>query len=486
MIREQIDYDRLVSIARELDEVVARTTRSQALAEAHRFAVAVLTADLRLAIQLQSDMGESYLIRASSRALVDYFAYDLAEGDLLVTGDPFRGGSTPHVLTFLAPVFVNGDLVLLVAIRAQMIDLAGDMPGPLNALATETWQEAMRLSPLKLYRNGVLQRDFMRFIERNSRASAILRSDIDAIVAALRGATTKLADLITTSGPQRIIAAIDAQIAATRQQALAATTAIAPAATATTIYWPALAPITLAASIERHADHLALDFTGTSPQVQAPINIGLDHARGFVLAAIFAEELDRLPLNDGMLESVTLTAPQATLVNPQLPAATGLSYAYTGHALTALVRHGLLHKDAASALHGPAPTLTLFAPIGSAEQLTPLTLEPGFAPGASGWTAPVLAGRRVLPSAEELERQHGLRLIARERDDDGRLVARLQLIDQPCEAAGFAPPGSDASIILHTDGAEHDLARANAVPVPKNAQIVFTYPSLEALAHVQP
>ncbi len=485
MIRAQIDYDRLGAIARELAATLARTTRSKALAEGGRLAVGVLDDRLRLVVQLQSDVGESYLIRESSRALVDYFAFDLGDGDVLVSGDPFRGGSAAQVLTFLSPVFIDGESVLFLAVRAAMVDLGGKMPGTVNARADETWQEAVRVSPLKLRRNGVVQRDLQSLLERNSRAPTLLRADIDAILTAMQGAIAKLATLVAERSPARITASIDEQLASTRRQALAHLGSLEPATvtTACAIAWPGIEGMAVAVRWISDATGVTIDFAGTSPSVAAPINITRHHARGFVLAALFGGLLERFPVNDGLLETVRTVSQPGSLVDPSLPAATGHADAYTGHLIAGLIQRDLLGQAPEDALGGPGPSLCLFPPIGTRAELVPIALEPGFVIAASGWGAPVLAGRRVLPSAEVLERQDGLRILSRERDGAGGMIALVEIIGEAMEAAGFAPPGA-ASLTLHAGGASSDLGRAVAAPVPAGSRIRFFYPGHGAIAHV--
>ena len=48
---------------------------------------------------------------------------------MLLVADPYSGGTKGQSLTMAAPLFLEGELVLFPAIRAQMIDLAGEYPG---------------------------------------------------------------------------------------------------------------------------------------------------------------------------------------------------------------------------------------------------------------------------------------------------------------------------------------------------------------------
>jgi N-methylhydantoinase B len=481
MIELQIVYSRLVAVARELSETVGRTARSRGLAEARRFSAALLTGEPKLAVQFQQDPAHSYLSRSSAAALLEYFAFDVADGDVIVVGDPFSGGSTPQFLTFAAPVFTDGELVAFPLVRAELADLGGELPGNLHPRATEIWQESIRVTPVKLYRHGVLQRDILRFLLRNGRAESLVRSDIEAIVAALRTASASIAELVKDRGRLLVTAAIDEAIERGHRLSLSHLARWRGLDQADRLDMPRIDGRTsiIALRLRVNDNGLDADFSGTGPQTEDSYNITLQHARGCVLAAAFADILDEIVLNDGVLESVAAGAPPATLVNPTLPAATGLADLVTAHVVAGRVRRTLFGDAAEDRLDGPAPALVVFAPIGSTENNTPFALDPGFTTSAQGWGAPILAGRRLLPSAEILEARDGFELLAREKTADG-MIASLRNRRGVLEVAALVPRdqrGALGSVVVEIDGQTIDLAGATATAVPDRAVLHIHYPS---------
>ena len=103
MIGSQILHGRLAAVAAEMGERLRRTARSPAITEQQASATAVFTGDLTLAAQHQSEPSHLYALRESVRQLFDYFAFDLAEGDVLAVADPFHGGTEPQTLTARRP-----------------------------------------------------------------------------------------------------------------------------------------------------------------------------------------------------------------------------------------------------------------------------------------------------------------------------------------------------------------------------------------------
>ncbi|MCX5495503.1 hydantoinase B/oxoprolinase family protein [Kaistia dalseonensis] len=482
MIRSQVVYSRLAAIVREMSDTVARTARSKGLAEGRRYAVAALTGAPRIAAQVQFDASHSYLIRASAAALIDYFAFDLADGDIVVVGDPYSGGSTPQVLTFLAPFFHEGELVLFPAIRAELADLAGEYPGTLHPTASETWQEAIRVTPVKLYRNGVLQRDILRFLLRNSRAADLVRSDIEAIVSALRAAGRNLDTLLRDRGRQAVEGAIDDAIDHGRRLVgtyLSRWNGMERAG-ATTIERIGSNPIALKLRLSAEGGTLLADFVGSNPQVAEPYNITRWHVRGYVLVAAVAEMLDDVALNDGVLDRLEVRAERGSIVDPILPSATGLSDLVTGHAVAGLVRAMLQGDgDGMAPIDGPAPAIVLFAPIGSREDNPPFALDPGFAISGAGWGSPVLAGHRLLPSAEILEARDGFEVLFRERSPMGAIDVLVRNRRGDLEAAAIVPQRSGhacGALVLVEGDRETPLDCVTGGPIPDGALLRFTYP----------
>jgi N-methylhydantoinase B len=225
-------------------------------------------------------------------------------------------------------------------------------------------------------------------------------------------------------------------------------------------------------------DGLHADFAGTTAAIDAPCNMTLDHARGYVLIAALAELIDELSLNDGVLNAVVTTAPPGSLLDAHLPAATGAADLVTGHVVGGLTRQALFgHTATAERLDGMAPALVLFRPIGAAEENPPYPLDPGFPISAQGWGPPVLCGWRLLPSAEILEARDGFELLARELADDGGVAVTLRICRGPLAAAAIVPGAEAGALMLAVDGRELDLSRAAGTPVPDGAILHFRYPS---------
>ena len=87
----------------------------------------------------------------------------LHPGDVAIVNDPFQGGTHLPDITAVSPVYVKGTRgpAFFVAVRAHHSDVGGMSPGSMP-LATEIYQEGLRLPPVRLVRKGQLRSEERR------------------------------------------------------------------------------------------------------------------------------------------------------------------------------------------------------------------------------------------------------------------------------------------------------------------------------------
>ncbi len=90
-IQRQILSSRFAAIAREGAEIFARMARSPAVIDEGQYACAILDSG-RLVAQEQGEPSQLAAVQATVAWLIDAFAFDIAEGDMILTGDPYCGG----------------------------------------------------------------------------------------------------------------------------------------------------------------------------------------------------------------------------------------------------------------------------------------------------------------------------------------------------------------------------------------------------------
>src|SRR6201999_3729679 len=95
----------------------------------------------------------------SLRTVMEYFGDDVAEGDVFAHNDVFSRGNQQHDLGLFAPVFHEGQVRGWVGCKGHQADLGGSTLGGYDPTATEIWQEALRITPVKLIEGGRVRRD---------------------------------------------------------------------------------------------------------------------------------------------------------------------------------------------------------------------------------------------------------------------------------------------------------------------------------------
>jgi N-methylhydantoinase B len=108
------------------------------------------------------------------------------------------------------PVFAEGRLIAWTANIAHNSDVGGMAPGSLTGEAKEIFQEGLRLTAVRLIREGVLDEAVMDIITSNSRMPDFLKGDVWAAIASVRVGAQRLEGLAAKHGTDTFTAAMDA------------------------------------------------------------------------------------------------------------------------------------------------------------------------------------------------------------------------------------------------------------------------------------
>src|SRR5262249_35490013 len=121
----------------------------------------------------------------------------MAPGDVVLLNDPYAGGTHLPDVTLVAPVFLSNDRTPFgyVANRAHHADIGGSAPGSMP-LATELYQEGLRLPPVRIVARGRIADDLLRVFLANTRVADERRGDLLAQLAALRLGALRMRELV--------------------------------------------------------------------------------------------------------------------------------------------------------------------------------------------------------------------------------------------------------------------------------------------------
>lgn len=332
---------RLSAIGEQMGFALMRTARSTLLVEARDFSVAIFRADGVLIHQTEYIPILGYATAPAMKAIVAYFGDDVREGDVILHNDVFSGGNQMADLKVVKPVFFRGELMAWVVINAHQVDIGGATPGGYNPDAREVWQEAIRITPVKVVEAGRRRADVWDFVFANVRLP-IVADDVEAAIGGCTIGERALISLIDKYGPEMFdrYAAHLLRVSADMARAEIATW---PDGTyrgeAVAVYDGVRSgsrmKICVTATVE--GDSLALDFEGTDDQTPGYVNAPESTTVSSVLIALYMLMDQGLPHNEGILDAIDIRIPEGSMLNPRFPAATGYGNHLSDHIVPAVM-----------------------------------------------------------------------------------------------------------------------------------------------------
>ena len=327
---DPVDYaiisQALIAAAREMGAKLVRSAFSTVLREARDGSAALLDAAGNTVAQAElipMQLGTIGHIFQPCAAL--YPVDTLEEGDFFAINDPYSGGQHLQDVFLFHPIFFAGQLLGFSASVAHHLDLGGGSPG-LNPAATDVWAEGLIIPPLKLnmardWHGGM----FERLLRANVRVPHQTMGDFDAQMAANAIGMARVQELAERYGAAKITAAMAALQDYSEARMRAAIRAVPDGVycgeDAVDDDGESDAPLPVRAKVTVRGDTVAVDFTGTAPQVRrhlnAPFASTVSAALSCVKAVLTSPDI---PFNAGAARPVTITAPEGSLLNPRRPA----------------------------------------------------------------------------------------------------------------------------------------------------------------------
>lgn len=310
------------SVAEEMGIALRRTAFSPNIKERRDYSCAVFDAKGRVIAQ-----GDHMPVHLGSMPMAVAAALDVIEfapGDVVAVNDPFAGGTHLPDVTLVMPVVVKGTRILFyVANRAHHADIGGATPGSMG-LATDIYGEGIRIPPIRLVRNGLLDGDTMRLLLANVRGNVERRGDFDAQIGSLKTGATRLLEIVERRG-EREATEYAAQLIDYSARLMRHTIASIPdgvyeAEDALDDDGVDARPVTIAVRITIRGERATVDFSGSAAQVVGAINAVeaiTVSAVSYVFRCLVGGEV---PASAGLMAPIEVIAPPGTVVNANPPA----------------------------------------------------------------------------------------------------------------------------------------------------------------------
>ena len=205
---------RLEQVADEMDATLYRSAFNPIIAEARDACHGLYHAETGATL-VQGTKGLPIFVGAMAfavRAVIDKVARDggLEPGDTFLFNDPYDGGTHLNDFRLVRPIFRDGRLFCWLASVGHWLDIGGNVPGGFNARATESFQEGVRIPPVKLFSKGIMNQDIVAILQANSRVPISNFGDLNGQLNALDLGERRLNELLDEYVDAKVAVAFDA------------------------------------------------------------------------------------------------------------------------------------------------------------------------------------------------------------------------------------------------------------------------------------
>lgn len=324
--RLEILSNALTALTEEIQITLLRSAYSQVVKEAQDASCAIFTADGRIVAQpvvIPGHLGSMKFMLAE--VLKELAPAGLEPGDVLISNDPYRGGSHLPDIALFRPIFFERRHVGFAGCIVHYTDVGGMVPGSNPQRATELYQEGLVIPPSKLHEAGRPNLTLHNIIRANVRDPDIFFGDLRAQEAALLKGDRRVCDLVHRYGVDEVCDAMEGLIAHTAAQAKAALRAIPNGIFDFVDFMDhdgidLTRPIRVQVRVAIEDERIKLDFTGTEQQVKGPVNAPLAKTWTTVFYCLRCILPDDIAFNDGLTDVLDIHVPEGTLLNPRHPA----------------------------------------------------------------------------------------------------------------------------------------------------------------------
>ena len=317
----------LQQVASEMDLTFERAAFSPVISEGFDRSDGIYDKDTGDVIA-QGELGLPIFVgvmQFTTRAVIEHVRASgepLRPGDIFIVNDPYCGGTHLMDVKMVKPFFYQGRLWAYLSNTGHWPDTGGSVPGGFSTRATEVQQEGLRLPPVKLFREGVMQPDILSIILANIRVPEERIGDIKAQTAGLTVGEKRLTALLDRYGEATVSACI-AELRRRSEQMMRAHIAKIPDgiyASEAFVDSDGVEPDPLAIRLRLRVEgtDLHFDFSESSPPCRGPLNSVIATTKAAVYLAV-KHVFPDVPINAGCFEPLHIADPHGTFLYARYP-----------------------------------------------------------------------------------------------------------------------------------------------------------------------
>jgi len=243
----------------------------------------------------------------------------MGPGDTVITNHPGFGGSHLPDITLITPVYTGKEkLAGYVVNRAHHAEIGGKTPGSMPPDARSLEDEGVIIPPVHLVKRGVPRWDDISDILRGARyPTRSLRenlADLNGALAANKAGEQALLDLVGEYGDETVLKYMEKLRAHAAEKTAEALIKFGPGEYFSEEFLDDGAVLKVKLTIDH--SKCVIDFSGSSPVQEGNMNATDAIVNSVVIYVLRLLVDEEIPLNDGLLEPVTVVLPRSML-NPE-------------------------------------------------------------------------------------------------------------------------------------------------------------------------
>ena len=334
-LRVGIIWRRLNALMDETAQTFVRTSFSSVVRDNWDLAVSLMDSQGRMFAQSSRSVPSfiGTMPRTLKVMLQRYPAHTLLPGDILISNDGYIGTGHLNDITMIRPVHYQDKIIAFIGSVFHSVDIGG---AP-SIDARDSFSEGLTIPICKVVSTGKENSDVIGFISENLRAPEETMGDIRAQFAAYDMCLVRLLKILSAEGIRDLDNFVDEIFNRSELSMRRAIRSIPNGTYGDTLFVDGFeVPLKIQCEIRVNDEDLIVDYSGTSQQIDRPINSVMNFTTAYSAYAIKCALDPNVPNNDGCFRPVVITAPEGSLLNPIRPAPIWARH-LSGHYLPAVI-----------------------------------------------------------------------------------------------------------------------------------------------------
>lgn len=318
-IQLQIIWSRLIAAVEEQARSLIRAGFSTSTREAGDVSAGIFSRDGEMLAQaITGTPGHVNSMARSVKHFLAAFPLDtLAEGDVLITNDPWKATGHLSDISVVTPVFRSGRAVALFACTTHVVDIGGNGPSPESR---QVFGEGLFIPIMKLAEGGAVNQSLLQIIRANVREPVQVEGDIFALMACNDVGNRRLQKIMDEYSLADLSLVGERILAYSRRAMMAAIESLPRGTWHNSMRVDGYEqPIDLVASVTVDGSGVHINMAGTSGPSRYGINCPLCYTEAYAAFGVKSLIAPALPNNAATLSCITLEAPEDCIANAKWP-----------------------------------------------------------------------------------------------------------------------------------------------------------------------